>query len=67
MIGGGGNDRLADVHRADHFIGGLGNDTIISHNLVSNSLNDPDIVSGGPGFDRAPGGHVSAGGSAFQH
>jgi Ca2+-binding RTX toxin-like protein len=53
MVGGGGNDRLADVVGADQFIGGLGNDTIISRDLVSNTLNDPDIDSGGPGFDRA--------------
>lgn len=53
MIGGGGNDRLIDVVGRDHFIGGLGNDVIVSRDTRSTIHNNPDTLSGGPGYDRA--------------
>jgi len=53
MVGSGGNDRLADVFGLDEFIGGAGNDTIIARDVNNTSQNNPDIVSGGVGTDRA--------------
>jgi Ca2+-binding RTX toxin-like protein len=53
MVGSGGNDRLADVFGLDQFIGGAGNDTIIARDVNNTAQHNPDIVSGGVGFDRA--------------
>jgi len=53
MSAAGGNDRLSDTVGRDHFLGGAGNDVFICRDLISNSLNDPDTVSGGSGADRA--------------
>ena len=53
MIGGGGNDRLIDTVGRDHYIGGLGNDVFVSRDTRQNIHNNPDTLSGGPGFDQA--------------
>ncbi len=53
MSGGGGNDRLMDVVGRDHFLGGAGNDLFVSRDTRSDIYNNPDTLSGGPGYDRA--------------
>ena len=52
MIGGGGNDRLIDVYGRDHYIGGSGNDVFVSRDVHQTIHNNPDTLSGGPGFDQ---------------
>lgn len=53
MSGAGGNDRLGDEIGRDYFIGGLGNDVILSRDITNSAAHGPDTISGHAGRDRA--------------
>ncbi len=53
MSGAGGNDRLGDEIGRDYFIGGLGNDVILSRDITNSVAHGPDTISGHGGRDRA--------------